>query len=313
MSTVAVVGSLNIDLVIRAPHCPRKGETVIGGPFGMAGGGKGSNQALAAARLSSKVYMIGCVGDDDFGKKLISVLTENGVNCSHLQTRKEQATGTAVITVTPEGENSIVISQGANSLLDESAMLAAKNIFSSSDSVLFQMESPQETVTTGLKLAHQVGCKTFLSAEPPFSLPDEAWKDIDYLILNEKALNFYAGDKFYDRPSIILMANEILKRGVKNLVITQSSKGGMIFSEDGENFKFDAFNIRSVDTTGARDAFCAGLCVALGEGRPIRLAAKFAAACGALACTKIGAHPSIPWRHQVGALLGEASCDDYEL
>lgn len=312
MSTVAVVGSLNIDLVIRAPHCPQKGETLIGGAFGMAGGGKGSNQALAAARLSAKSHIIGCVGSDDFGRRLKSVLTENGVDCSHLQTRKEAPTGTAVITVTDEGDNSIVISQGANSLLDDGAMTGAMNIFETSDAALFQMESPAKTVIAGLKLSRQHGCRTFLSAEPPYSLPRETWQNIDYLILNERALGFYAGHKLH-KSSLTAMANEILNRGVKCLAVTQSSKGGMIFAKNGDHFSFDAFNIRSVDNTGARDAFCAGLCVGLCEGMPLKRAAKFASACGALACTKIGAHPSMPWRHQVSALLGEAHGDDYEL
>ena len=315
MSAIAVVGSLNIDLVMRAPHCPRKGETLVGGPFGMAGGGKGSNQALAAARLSASSYIIGCVGDDDFGKRLRDLLTENGVDCTHLQTRKEAPTGTALITVTHDGENAIIISQGANSLLDEQAISDAKNIFTKSDCALFQMESPPMTVTAGLKLARQSGCMTFLSAEPPFSLPDQAWPSIDYLILNERALSFYAGHKTQakSQDTINSMSHEILARGVKNLVVTQSAKGGMIFINNGDHFSFDAFNIRALDNTGARDAFCAGLCVALSEGQPIKRAARFASACGALACTKIGAHPSLPWRHQVGALLGEAGDDEYEL
>lgn len=308
MSAIAVVGSLNIDLVIRAPHCPKSGETLIGGPFGMAGGGKGSNQALAAARLNAVSHMIGCVGDDDFGKRLRAVLVENGVDCSHLETRKEAGTGTAVITVTDDGESSIIISQGANELLDENAMFRAKEIFESSDAALFQMEVSSKTVAAGLKIARQADCRTFLSAEPPFSLPSEAWSNIDCLILNEKALNFYAG--IPGRASLKRMANEILSRGIKHLVVTQSAKGGMVFENNGNNFSFEAFNIRVVDNTGARDAFCAGLCVALSEGMPMKLAARFASACGALACTKIGAHPSLPWRHQVGALLGEASCDE---
>ena len=311
MSSVAVVGSLNIDLVIRASHCPKTGETVIGSSFGMAGGGKGSNQALAAARLNAKSYMIGCVGNDDFGRRLRNVLNDNGVDCSHLETRKEAATGTAVITVTDEGESSIVISQGANSLLDSGAIVSAKNIFQASDCALFQMESPARTVVSGLKLARQSGCKTFLSAEPPFSLPSEVWTSIDYLILNEKALSFYANSSA--SHSITEMAREVQKRGVRVLVVTQSAKGGMIFTNDGEHFAFDSFNIRAVDNTGARDAFCAGLCVGLSEGMPIKAAARFGSACGALACTKIGAHPSLPWRHQVSALLGESADDEYEL
>ncbi|MBQ6971527.1 MAG: ribokinase [Synergistaceae bacterium] len=311
MSSVAVAGSLNIDLVIRAPHCPQKGETVIGGTFGMAGGGKGSNQALAAARLSAKSHIIGCIGSDDFGMKLKKVLTENGVDCSQLHTMKNAPTGTAVITVTDDGCNSVVISQGANTLLDDAAMMKAADIFESSDAALFQMESPASTVVAGLKLSRKHGCRTFLSAEPPHSLPIEAWENIDYLILNERALGFYAGRK--QHKSVEDMAGEILMRGVKCLAVTQSAKGGMIFVKGGDHFSYEAFNIRAVDNTGARDAFCAGLCVGLCEGMPLKRAAKFASACGALACTKIGAHPSMPWRHQVSALLGEAADDEYEL
>ena len=317
MAAITVVGSLNMDLVMRAPRCPKRSETVIGGPFGIAGGGKGSNQALAAARLNALSYMIGCVGDDEFGRRLRAVLVENGVDCSHLQIRKEAATGTAVITVTDAGDSSIVISQGANVLLDESAIVRAKEIFESSDAVLFQMEIPPETVAAGLKVARQADCKTFLSAEPPFSLPDEVWQGIDFLILNERALGFYASAKKSARltvppqSEISNMAVEILERGVKTLVVTQSAKGGLVFQKNGDNFSFDAFNIRAVDHTGARDAFCAGLCVASSEGMSLRRAVRFAAACGALACTKIGAHPSLPWRHQVGALMGE-SYDSYD-
>ncbi|MBQ7544145.1 MAG: ribokinase [Synergistaceae bacterium] len=311
MSTIAVVGSLNIDLIMRAPRCPGKSETVIGGPFGITGGGKGSNQALAVSRLNAKSYMIGCVGNDDFGKRLRNVLTENNVDCTHLHTRSQASTGTAVITVTDDGESAIVISQGANAFLTESDILEAKQVFTSSDAALFQMESPAETVTAGLKMARRYGCRTFLSAEPPFSLPSEAWQDIECMILNERALSFYADTT--SRGSISDMARDILNRGVRELVVTRSARGGMVFTKTGDNFAFDAFNIRSVDNTGARDAFCAGLCVGLSEGMPMRRAARFGAACGALACTKIGAHPSLPWRHQVGALLGEAGDDEYEL
>ena len=311
MSSVAVAGSLNIDLVIRAPHCPQKGETVVGGAFGMAGGGKGSNQALAAARLSAKTHMIGCIGSDDFGKKLKNVLTENGVDCSQLHTMKNAPTGTAVITVTDDGNNSVIVAQGANSLLDDDVIMKASDVFEASDAALFQMESPAKTVAAGLKLSRRHGCMTFLSAEPPYSLPEDAWGNIDYLILNERALSFYAGRK--QHKSVEEMAGEILKRGVKCLAVTQSAKGGMIFAKGGDHFSFEAFNIRAVDHTGARDAFCAGFCVGLCEGMPLKRAAKFASACGALACTKIGAHPSMPWRHQVSALLGEAADDEYEL
>ena len=277
----------------------------------MAGGGKGSNQALAVSRLSAKSYMIGCVGNDDFGRRLRAVLTENHVDCTHLHTRPQAGTGTALVTVTDDGESAIVMSQGANALLTPEDIIEAKQVFSSCDAALFQMETPAETVAAGLRIAKQYGCKTFLSAEPPFNLPNEVWTNIECMILNERALSFYASSS--SRSTVNNMARDILDRGVNYLVVTRSARGGLVFTRTGENFSFDAFNIRAVDNTGARDAFCAGLCVAMSEGMPIRRAAKFGAACGALACTKIGAHPSLPWRHQVSALLGEPGDDEYEL
>ena len=306
LATIAIVGSLNIDIVMRAPYFPTRGETLIGDSFGVAGGGKGFNQALAAARLNADSYMIGCIGDDDFGYRLRSILVENRVDCGLLKVHKGVATGTALITVVGSGEHSIIISQGANALLNQNDISNAKKIFKEADCVLFQMETPPKTVTAGLKTARLAGCETFLSAEPPFSLPNEAWENIDYMILNENALNFYAGTSRH--KTIDKMSEEILKRGVKNLIVTQSAKGGKVFTHD-ENFNYEAFNIRAIDNTGARDAFCSGLSVGLSEGMPLKAAVKFASACGALACTQMGAHPSLPWRHQVGALLGESSAE----
>ncbi|MCR5347530.1 MAG: ribokinase [Fretibacterium sp.] len=318
MAVITVVGSLNMDLVIRASRQPRQGETLLGRNFGVTGGGKGSNQALAVARLGAESHMVGCVGKDDFGRRLRSFLTENGVDCRHMEERGEAGTGVGVITVTDEGESSIIFVQGANVLLDEAALERARDIIAASDAVLFQMEIPSGTVAAGLKMARSLGHRTFLSAEPPFSLPTDAWGDIDCLILNEKALNFYvekipapsSGKKpaLLSDEEIALRARQILDRGVRYVVVTQSARGGMVFSQEGF-FSFDPFKVHVVDNTGARDAFCAGLCVGLAEGMPIVRAARFASAAGALACTRIGAHPSLPCRCDVENLLEETAGD----
>jgi ribokinase len=276
----------------------------------MTGGGKGSNQALAAARLGAESYMIGCVGQDDFGTRLRGVLAENGVNCNYMETTGEACTGVAVITVTDEGESSIIISRGANSLLKEDSLKRAEEVFESADAAMFQMEIPSETVYAGLRMARRMGCKTFLSAEPPFLLPSEAWNCIDCMVLNERALNFYVTGSV-DAPSremVSGMASQLQKRGVRNVVVTRSAQGGLIFTE-GRHFSFEPFKVHVVDNTGARDAFCAGLCVGLAEGMIMEKAARFASAAGALACTRIGAHPSLPWRREVEDLLEETAGD----
>lgn len=312
VASIAVIGSLNMDLVIRAPRRPHRGETLLGGTFGVTGGGKGSNQALAAARLGAEPWMVGQVGDDDFGQRLRDMLTAGGVDCAHLETRTDAGTGVAVITVTDDGESSIILSQGANALLDVGALSRAQEVFAASDAAIFQMEIPPATVAEGLKMAKRAGCRTFLSAEPPFPMPPESWGLVDYLVLNEMALAFYVPGHASSTPpsneKVAEMARQLLSMGAGTVVVTQSSRGGMIFAPHGSS-SFEPFKVHVVDNTGARDAFCAGLCVALAEGMSMERAARFASAAGALACTRIGAHTSMPWRKDVEALLEETAGD----
>ncbi len=313
MAAIAVVGSLNMDLVIRAPRQPYLGETLLGGAFGMTGGGKGANQALACARLRAEAHMIGCVGNDDFGKKLRTTLTENKVGCEHLEERSEAGTGVAVVTVLDGGANAIVLSQGANAFLDEAVLDRAKDLFKAVDSALFQLESPPETVAYGLRLARRMGCRTLLSAEPPFPLPSEVWHMVDCLILNQAALDFYSsnsgtpsnrsGGDPLPEDRIAELAHQLVARGVKTVVVTRSAQGGLVCSRGGKTFAFKSFTVKAVDSTGARDAFCAALSVGMAEGMPPERAVRFAAGAGALACTRFGAQPSMPWRHEVEAML----------
>jgi ribokinase len=321
VSIIAVVGSLNVDLVIRAPRQPFLGETLIGRSFGTTGGGKGSNQALACARLGAESHIIGCVGNDDFGVRLRSTLVAGKVNCEHLEISGAAGTGVAVVTVLDQGDNTIILAPGANACLDAKAVERSAEVFKKADAALFQLEVPLTAVEAGLALARTTGCQTVLTPAPAQALPSTIWPLIDYLILNEKELAFYAaeisgsgaakngtaaggsgstGDLGLD--AVKRAAKRLLVAGVKGVVVTHGAQGGVVVTKQADFF-YPPFAVEAVDFTGAGDAFCAALSVGLSDGMSIAQAARFASAAGALACTRFGAHPSLPWRHEVEALL----------
>ncbi|GHS86110.1 ribokinase [Synergistales bacterium] len=332
MAIIAVVGSLNMDLVIRAPRQPRLGETLMGRSFGTTGGGKGSNQALACARLGADSHMIGCIGDDDFGLSLRSTLMDGKVHCDYLEISNTAGTGVAVVTVTDQGENTIVLSMGANAFVDTGVIHKAADVFKQADAVMFQLEIPLTTVEAGLEAARKSGCMTILSATPARTLPLALWPLVDYVAINEAELAFYShnsnsvpdSDMKSDLPDstsdaetesdnlpvyapkteeeIISAARDFLARGVKGVVVTRGALGGII-ATGRESFAYAPFKVKAVDSTGAGDSFCAALTVGLCDGMTLAQASRFASAAGALACTRFGAHPSLPWRHEVEALL----------
>lgn len=303
LAVIAVVGSLNMDLVIRAPRQPFLGETLMGSSFGTAGGGKGANQALACARLGAQSCMVGCVGNDDFGNRLKATLTEAKVNCDHIELAKDTGTGVAVITVTDSGDNTIVLASGANAVPDSGLIERSSEVFKKADAVLFQLEIPLSAVKAGLLKARTCGCKTVLTPAPAQELEDELWPLIDYLVLNETELAFYSSSKrASSREEVVEAASALRARGVANVVVTRGAQGGVIVTKQ-DCFDYSPFEVEAVDTTGAGDAFCAALIVGLSEGMTLMQACRFASAAGALACTRIGAHPSLPWRHEVEELL----------
>ena len=303
MPVVVVVGSLNMDLVIRAPRQPRLGETLMGHSFGTTGGGKGSNQALACARLGAKSYMVGCVGNDDFGERLRETLSDGRVNCEFLEVSEKVETGVAIITVTDEGENTIVVAPGANETLTVESIKRASEVFKKADAVLFQLEVPVPAVEAGLALARKTGCITVFTPAPARALSSKIWPMVDYLVLNETELGFYSlqGD-LREKDDIIAAAKALLNAGTKGVVATHGADGGLVVTKE-KAFSYASFRVAAVDSTGAGDSFCAALTVGLSEGMPFEKAVRFGSAAGALACTRFGAHPSMPWRHEVEALL----------
>jgi ribokinase len=295
---IAVVGSLNMDLVVRAPHMPIPGETVIGSDFRTIPGGKGANQAVAAARLGAEVTMIGRVGDDDFGRAQLRNLGELGIDTTHVIVDPEVATGIALITLDASGQNSIVLAPGANMRLTKEDINAARGAIVQSDVLVLQLESPLEVVAYAIDIAHAEGVKVVLNPAPARPLPNETLARLDYLIPNESETALLTGIKVADINSAEEAAERLLEEGVGTVILTLGARGAFLASAE-ESVHVPGYNVEVVDTTAAGDAFVGGLAVALAQGQNLAEAVRYANVAGALAVTRLGAQPSLPTRQEV--------------
>ncbi|TEU14504.1 MAG: ribokinase [Anaerolineales bacterium] len=295
---IAVVGSLNMDLVVRAPHMPIPGETVIGSDFRTIPGGKGANQAVAAARLGAEVTMIGRVGDDDFGRAQLRNLGELGIDTTHVIVDPEAATGIALITLDASGQNSIVLASGANMRLAREDINAAQVTIVQSDVLVLQLESPLEVVTYAIDIAHAEGVKVILNPAPARPLPEETLARLDYLIPNESETALLTGIEVTDIHSAKEAAERLREEGVGTVILTLGARGAFLVSAE-ESVHVPGYKVEVVDTTAAGDAFVGGLAVALAQGQNLAEAARYANAAGALAVTRLGAQPSLPTRQEV--------------
>ncbi len=296
MAEILVVGSLNADLVVRAPHFPAPGETITGEDLATIPGGKGANQAVAAARLGASVAMIGCVGADAFGATLLENLKQNHIDSRGVRRAGASATGTAIIVVDANGENSIVLSPGANARvvnkdIKPEAMAGVKLL-------LLQLEIPVEAVMHAARVAKEQGVRVLLNPAPAREIPDELLKSADYLLPNETELGLLAGRKITDAASLEKAADLLLRRGASNVIVTLGEKGALIVNKSGKRH-VPAYNVRPVDTTAAGDAFIGGMAFALLNRKSLQNAVKYGCACGALATTKFGAQPSLPTAQDV--------------
>jgi ribokinase len=301
---IAVVGSLNTDLVIRAPALPHPGETVTGGEFATFPGGKGANQAVAAARLGAQLALIGCVGGDDFGRGLIDGLRQDGVDVSHVHVASGAASGTALITVGPQGLNTIVVAPGANLQLRPEDVAGAEGVIGESAVLLVQLEIPLDTVLAAARLASRRGTRVLLDPAPIPSqpLPAGLYQLTDVIMPNEREATALTGIAITDERSAAEAASHLVRAGVHAAVIKLGKRGA--FVHDGRRTKaVPGIVVDAIDATGAGDAFAGALAVALAEGRDLIEAAFFANAAGALATTRPGAQPSMPHRTEVDALL----------
>jgi len=301
MSSITVVGSINTDLVIHTPRLPALGESVIGSGFMTAPGGKGANQAVAAARLGAAVSMVGCVGDDTFGRQRRGSLAENGVNVDYVYTDADKPTGTAMITV-KDGDNLIVVDPGANFCLTPAMVEAAEAAIRDSSVLLVQLEVPYEAVTKAIRLAKKYGVRVLLNPAPARELDNDTYKMIDILTPNEIECAFLTGIPVGNAGQAFAAAVRLLEKGVASVAVTLG-ENGTVYTDGGGIAHTPAFPVEAVDTTAAGDTFSAALAVALCEGKGFGEAVTFANAAAALAVTKKGAQTSLPFRNEVETML----------
>lgn len=303
MARIIVVGSLNMDLVVRASHIPIPGETVLGSDFGTFPGGKGANQAVAAARQGASVTFVGRVGADAFGRQLVAGLQGEGIDTHHVGVDETAATGVALIILDAAGENSIVVALGANGRLMPKQIRTSEAAFRGADVLLLQLETPLKSVLMAARQAkiHQV--RVVLNPAPAQMLPLELLALVDVLVPNETELALLTGLPVDTLERIEEAARTLLAQGVSALVVTLGGRGALIVEQNRPASYVPAFAVEVVDTTAAGDSFAGALSVALAEGTSLRAAVTRGCAAGALATTRLGAQPSIPTRTQVVQLV----------
>ena len=303
--SILVVGSINMDLVVRSPRMPAPGETVLGSGFATSPGGKGANQAVAVARLGGACKMIGRVGQDAFGQQMLAGMKAEGLDCTHVMLTADAPTGVAMIIVDARGENSIVVASGANHRLTPDDVFAAKGAFEGAQVVVLQLELPLPTVRAAIDLARRHGCKVILDPAPaPKKLPDELCH-VDIISPNVTEAEMITGRSAGEERCDKMVASDLIARGAAAAVLKLGHRGSMVVTADQHFYTIPAYKVSVVDTTAAGDAFTAALAVAVARGERLHQAAKFANAAGALACAKFGAQPAMPTLQEVKALMAD--------
>lgn len=296
---IVIIGSINMDLVLRVPRMPMPGETLAGDRFMTIPGGKGANQAVACARLAAPgtpVAMVACVGDDAFGAQMRASIVANGIDDRHVSEIAGEATGIASIMVDAQAQNSIVLAAGANGRLDIARLEQARALIEQASIVLLQLEVPIATVIHAIDMAHALGKTVVLNPAPAQALPPVLLQKIDYLILNEIEAAMLADQQSDD---IALLAARLHALGARNVVVTLGEKGVHGSFADGRQRHLPAHQVKAVDTTAAGDTFIGGFIGALAQGRDQFEAIAYGQAAAALSVTRAGAQTSIPTRDEV--------------
>lgn len=297
MKKLTVLGSINADHVISVPYFAKPGETLTGHSYHIAYGGKGANQAVAAARLGAKVSFIGCIGNDDIGRAMKTAFAQDGIDVGAIKTIDNEMTGIAMIQVAESGENSIVISAGANGHLDESVVAETQSAISEADCLLMQLETPLPAIIQAAQIAKQHGTKVVLNPAPARALPDELLGLLDMITPNETEAEILTGVKVVDEATASQAAEVFHQKGIETVLITLGSKGVFV-SENGLGNIVAGFRVQAVDTTAAGDTFNGALVTAMLEDKPFAEAIRFAHAAAAISVTRKGAQPSIPSRQE---------------
>lgn len=295
---IIVVGSSNMDMVVKTDHIPVPGETVLSGSFFMNPGGKGANQAVAVARLGGEVVFISKMGNDLFGKQFAQLFNDEGINTSYLLEDNDLPSGVALITVDKSGENSIVVASGANAELKAGDMRSALAEIDDAGIILMQLEIPIETVQYVTDYAFARGIKVILNPAPASPLPFSLLEKLEILTPNKTEAGMLSGVEVTDIESAIKAAEKICEKGVTKVVVTMGSLGAVIY-EQGKSTVVPAHRVETVDTTAAGDVFNGALTVALSEGKDLKSAVEFACEAAAFSVTRLGAQSSIPYRNEL--------------
>ena len=289
---------MNIDLVLTVPHLPRPGETVLGERLGRYPGGKGANQAVAAARLGGRAALVGRVGGDDFGPELVENLTANGVDASGVEPDNSAATGAALIFVGPEGQNMIAVAPGANGRLDKVDIARAVATLQSGDVLVMQLEIPMAVITPAAVAARRAGGRVLLNAAPAQRLDQGLLEQVDTLVVNEREARDLVNEA---SPEAMVQALHAI--GPRIAIVTLGPAGSVYCDETGVH-RVEPFRVKSIDATGAGDAFVGALAVGLANGLPVQAAMRFANAAGAAATTLLGAQAALPRLDDLRRLFG---------
>ena len=297
---IVVIGSSNTDMVISAAHFPKPGETIMGHGFLSNHGGKGANQAVAAARLGGDVSFIGKVGNDSLGESAFEMLGREGIDLSCMTSTDEQPSGVALITLDSNGENTIIVNPGANGMLSEEDIEKSEPVIREAKIMLMQLETPVRTLVRAARMAKRYGVYVVLNPAPfpGDPLPEELLENTDLLIPNETEAMAIAGVDTFDADTAPLIMKKIQETGVKDVVITMGSKG-VLTSIGGHMVAVPACKVKAVDTTAAGDTFCGALCVALCNGAGMEESLKFANAASSITVTRMGAQISMPYLQEV--------------
>ena len=295
---ILIVGSSNTDMVIKTHNFPAPGETILGGRFLMNAGGKGANQAVAAARLGGMVTFVGKIGDDIFGKQAVQQLEDEGINVDFVAVDPENPSGVALITVDKKGENSIVVAPGSNGTLSSADFDKALAELDDSEFVLMQLEIPIPTVEHIARMAAKKQKKVVLNPAPAAVLTDELLQNLYIITPNETEAELLTGIKVSDEQSALKAALVLNEKGVELVIITMGSAGAFLLS-NGKSEIISAPKVEAVDTTAAGDTFNGALVVALSEGKTIQESIAFANKAAAISVTRIGAQSSVPFRKEI--------------
>lgn len=297
-SSILVIGSSNTDMVIKAETFPAPGETILGGQFFMFPGGKGANQAVAASRLGGDVTFIAKIGNDIFGKQALQQFKKEGIHTDFILADAENPSGVALITVDANGENTIVVAQGANGALTAEDLSKASAEFTRVDILLMQLEIPIDTVVHAARLAKQAGKKVILNPAPAAVLPEALFKDLHIITPNRSETETLAGIVIKDAASIDAAAKRLKAKGVEHVIITLGSEGAYLYDDQGGRH-IATPTVKAVDTTAAGDVFNGALAVALAEQMSLDDAVAFANRAAAISVTKMGAQASAPYRNEL--------------